>query len=303
MIEQPTVLILGAGASMPYDFPSGLQLMQIIINEINPESPGDLLRALFRYDFKPDEIDDFCFCLSRSQKYSVDEFLEHRHEFEKIGKIAITLRLVKYENENKLFDPKNDKNWYRYLWNKISDVPFEEFGNNQLSIITFNYDRSIEHYLINAMKSLYRKDEKECAKKIMEIPIIHVHGRLGALPCQDKNGRLYHPSIIPDEVERISKQIKEITEQKEPSKEFEEAHKILSSSQKICFLGFGYHPVNIRRLKIKEVIDSNPRRAVWGTSLNFGDAERRNITHSWGISVVPSHNEILEFLKNNFILD
>jgi len=302
MIEKPTVLILGAGASMPYDFPSGQQLMQKIIGEINPDSPGDLYRVLLRFDFKPDEIDTFYFCLSRSQKFSVDEFLEHRTEFERIGKISITLKLVTYEDGNKLFHPTNDKNWYRYLWNKISDVPFEEFGNNQLSIITFNYDRSIEHYLLNTMQYLYRKHEKECAKKLIEIPIIHVHGRLGALPCQDKNGRQYHPSIVPDEVEGISKQIKVITEHKKPSKEFEEAHKILSSSQKICFLGFGYNPVNIRRLKIKE-ISSSPYRVAYGTSLNFGEAERSNIIHSWNIRVLPSHNEILEFLKNHFILD
>ena len=302
MINKNTVLVLGAGASMPYGFPSGEGLMQEILEEIRPNFGKELFRVLLGFGFKPDDIDDFYTGLKHARKFSVDEFLERQPKFMKIGKMAITLTLSTYEKKDELFEQKSDKDWYRYLWVKLSDTSFENFDKNQLSIITFNYDRSIEHFLFTTMRALYRRSEQDCAKKLKKIPIIHVHGRLGALPWQGKNGRSYQPSIALDEVGNISNQIKVMKEQDDSPREFEEAHKILSSSKKICFLGFGYNPVNIRRLKIKE-ISSSPYRVVYGTSLNFGDAERRNITHSWGINIVSSHNEILEFLKNNFILE
>jgi hypothetical protein len=302
MIERPTVLVLGAGASMPFGFPSGQELMREILEEINPDSAKMLFRALLRFDFNANEIDRFYNSLSRSQKCSVDEFLEHRPEFMRMGKIAITLKLSTYEDEKKLFDHNTtDKNWYRYLWNKLSDVHFEQFDKNKLSIITFNYDRSIEHYLITAMMALYEKPENECAEKLKGIPIIHVHGRLGALPWQEESGRSYYKGINYDDVESVSKQIKVITEQEnDTSPEFDEAFKILSSSKFICFLGFGYNSTNLRRLRIQSLL---PKKIVFGTSFGFGLSERKDISYKWQIILQGDHNEILEFLKNHFVLE
>jgi len=80
MIEKPTVLILGASASMPYGFPSGEELMQEILEKIRPNSAKELFRVLLKFGFKPKDIDDFYNGLKHSQKFSVDEFLEHRED-------------------------------------------------------------------------------------------------------------------------------------------------------------------------------------------------------------------------------
>jgi len=49
-----------------------------------------------------------------------------------------------YEDEEKLFqnDPLRGGGWYEYLFGKLK-ATFEEFGQNKLSVITFNYDRSL----------------------------------------------------------------------------------------------------------------------------------------------------------------
>lgn len=299
MIEKPTVLILGAGASMPYGFPSGEELMQEILEKIRPNSGKELFRVLLGFGFKPKDIDDFYTGLKHSQKFSVDEFLERRPEFMKIGKMAITLTLSTYEKKDELFEQKSDKDWYRYLWVKLSDTTFDDFDKNQLSIITFNYDRSIEHFLFTAMRALYRESEQDCEKKLKKIPIIHVHGRLGALPWQGKNGRSYNNKIYLDEVVKISGQIKIMKEQDDSPREFEEAVRILSSVEKVCILGFGYNPRNLQRLKAKEIFQDF--KAI-GTTLGFGVAEKRDISETWNILNKDSHNEILDFLKNHFIL-
>jgi len=41
MIKRPTVLILGAGASNPYGFPTGLGLSQSIIGNLRPLGPNE----------------------------------------------------------------------------------------------------------------------------------------------------------------------------------------------------------------------------------------------------------------------
>jgi hypothetical protein len=102
MITKKTLFILGAGASEPFSFPVGLQLRQNIINLIGPtyrntatplylqifEQCGHSLPALYLFN------ENFI----KSQKYSIDAFLEHRPEYIKLGKLLITHSLIQLEN-------------------------------------------------------------------------------------------------------------------------------------------------------------------------------------------------------------
>ena len=54
--------------------------------------------------------------------------------------------LIPKENEENLFTYQ--KSWLRVLYNNMS-ASFEEFGKNALSIITYNYDRSVEHFFLS----------------------------------------------------------------------------------------------------------------------------------------------------------
>jgi len=294
MITEPTALILGAGASMPYGFPSGLDLMRKILNEIRPGQSTELSQKLTDiFGIEQDDIDYLYESLSRSGKLSVDAFLEHQRGFLKIGQLAITLTLVQYEIEDRLFAPKMaGKSWYEYLWNKL-DAPFEDFDKNKLSIITFNYDRSLEQYLITAMKNLYDKSEKQCAERLSKIPIIHVHGKLGNLVWQGEISRPYKPRCY-RKVEDISNQIIVIPEKEGTSSEFEEAIKLMLAAQHVYFLGFGYHPKNLERLRVAERLGAVPR----GTSVELGDAERSEIKRIWKIITFDDYSTNLTFLKN-----
>jgi hypothetical protein len=165
MISKKTVLILGAGASMPYGFPSGRDLKQVILRHLDPSTGSKLPATLNRLGISAWTIKDFYKNLAYSGRPSVDAFLEHRPEFLKIGKLAITLCLIPYEKEETLFFSGTKKgHWYEYLFNKLN-APFNFFHENRLSIITFNYDRSIEHYFFKSLKSSYGKSDEECAEK------------------------------------------------------------------------------------------------------------------------------------------
>ena len=90
MIRKPTVLILGAGASIEYGFPSGEHLRREIVREIrgknsNPQSLYSLIGHLGHNDAA---LQRFAGLLEDSSLSSVDIFLEHRSDLAEIGKAA-----------------------------------------------------------------------------------------------------------------------------------------------------------------------------------------------------------------------
>jgi len=72
MIERETVLVLGAGASMPYGFPLGRQLIKDISGHSLPSNCEDLFQE------KEGALTSFQQCLKGALSTSVNQFLEHR---------------------------------------------------------------------------------------------------------------------------------------------------------------------------------------------------------------------------------
>ena len=193
MITEKTVLILGAGASMGFHYPSGPQLKQLIRNMLGNKSRSEY-RTLHQLVPEAEKIQTFVKALSKSGRTSIDAFLENRRDLMQIGKYAIAIALLKKEVETSLFATENEitkeKNWYDYLFGRMNGS-FDEFANNKIAFVTFNYDRSLEHYLFESLKNSYGKTDEEVTAVLKKIPIIHVHGQLGNLLWQGANGRAY----------------------------------------------------------------------------------------------------------------
>src|SRR5687767_1945488 len=88
VIQRRTVLILGAGASMPYGFPSGRDLRDKIIAGLRKDT-AQLFQLLGAAGYDLQVIRNFRDALLKSGRPSVDVFLEHRSEFISVGKVAI----------------------------------------------------------------------------------------------------------------------------------------------------------------------------------------------------------------------
>ena len=101
---------------------------------------------------------EFTDAILKSGQPSVDPFLQRRSEFLGVGKVAIAFCPDAFSREEKLYhpDPHRGGDWYEYLSVKLNSS-FEEFGENKLSIITFNYDCSLEHYLLNSLINSHEK--------------------------------------------------------------------------------------------------------------------------------------------------
>ena len=188
----------------------------------------------------------------KSGQPSVDAFLERRPEFLDVGKLAIAFCLMPFEREEKLYhldDPRRGGDWYEYLSVKLNSS-FEEFGENRLSIITFNYDRSLEHYLLNSLMNLHGKTPGECRSALEQIPIVHAYGQLGEQPYTREAAQPYRPDRVEHAVyaKTAAAGIKLYHEEAEAAST--RARELLSRAKRICFLGFSYNPFNVDRLKL-----------------------------------------------------
>ncbi len=297
MITKPTVLVLGAGASNPYGYPTGKELKRYILDEIlKPESR---MRSILSYQaFREKQIIDFRKALLRSGQSSIDAFLEHQQRFIELGKLVITVALAEQENLDRMFD---EGNWYEYLFQAL-DTDFEGFGNNKLSIITFNYDRSIETYLFNSLKYSFNENDETVTKTLSKIPILHLHGKIGNLPWQNKSeNRDYEETTDNFKIKQSAEGIK-IIHEVEKSEVFLHARELMSDAEHIYFLGFGYHSENIKRLKISEL--NVEGKTVYGTCLRMTDRQVENTVIKCDRKIDlrqrgSQHHSILDFMKEN----
>lgn len=278
-ISKNTTLILGAGSSVHCGFPLGIQLINDIARMHND---GQQLRL--PSGLHSDDVKTFIKRLSRSAHYSIDAFLETVPGSMDIGKYLIASRLKRLESVDRLFPP-HDSGWYQYLFNCLVNNSEHPFDENKLCITTFNYDRSLEAYLFNALKARYGFDDAYALAELEKVPIIHVHGSLGPFPETD-----YEPIEDAEALLKVSKSIKIISEIKDAentfcSDEFRQAHEAIIKSERVIFLGFGFHQDNVRRLKVNW--SSCTDKEVWSTFTSMSDTEYQNMLErlqSFGMS-------------------
>jgi len=306
MIEVPTVLVLGAGASMPLGFPSGRKLVALISDILNGHS--ETVSLLEKHGYDNEQICEFRKNLLLSGRSSVDEFLEYRTDFIDVGKEAIAAALLRFEQTTNLFNVNKDNNWYQYLFGLLN-TSFDEFCQNKLAIITFNYDRSFEHYLFTGLQHAYNKNDEECAEKLNKIPIVHVYGKLGRLPWEQTRYSLvpYDAATYPNKlglyVRRGGENIKIIHEDIEKDPEFNQAFELLIAAKHIYFLGFGFNETNLKRLRIESLCHPDiPDKVICGTSHGLSRRQKQLVE---GYRKTPNRlidlyqQKIYDFLYDN----
>ena len=112
-----------------------------------------------------------------------------------------------------------------------------DFRNNRLGLVTFNYDRSLEHYLYTAPK--HRFNAEEAIRLIKTVTVIHVHGQLGQLPWQsdeESEVRRYTPERTVETVTKAAIGIKVISETIDDNPEFVSAHALMAKAKRIYLL-------------------------------------------------------------------
>lgn len=295
------------GASFSFGYPLGKDLLDIIIKNFDPNNSENAIELFKGLGFSEEELISFSNKLYLSAAPSIDSFLEPRGEDDRyLGKLAIAYALIPFEKTVTLF--YNDS-WYKSLLQKMR-ITFDDFEKNKISFITFNYDRSLEHFLMTALINQFSKTENEVAEKLKKIPIVHLYGKLGMLPWEavrpDEYTREYNSKILPHLLRRSSKSLKIIYEKLEyDNPEFKRARQILSAARRIYFLGFGYHKDNLERLKIKSYVTYTSSvsstetfsKKVEGTAFKLSQDLKDNIPKLYKIKFPNEDWDINDFLE------
>ncbi|WP_430973147.1 SIR2 family protein [Sunxiuqinia rutila] len=318
-----TVFILGAGASAPYKFPSGVTLVDLIIDELEKiftrtQRQKSLLGRLLEKEGQLDLnlISSFKSCLFESQAYSIDAFLSRRREFREIGKQLIASILLEYEKhclDNRyLFRPeKPEEHWYRYFFNEIKDQLDYDFR-----IYTFNYERSLEYFLVQTFRNYLNLTDEQIWERLKRMNITHLHGSLKGIETLNdlKNFDFGNTSKITEysHLEILSDRIEVIYEVAESK--FDELREDMKKAKNIVFIGFGFDRTNMQNMRLSEMNFEEGTTNIYATTYRMSHNEVQHrffkyinmYSKQTGYSIPNQKEDIIkasnetaaEFLKN-----
>jgi hypothetical protein len=296
MIGKNTVLVLGAGASAPFGFPTGRKLLLNACNELDRDT-SFLTLELTRRGISRVESLHFRNDLETSMQPSIDAFVEGRPEYLLHGKVTIASLLIPCENIEIIIRRGKEISWYEYLFSQIGPT-LNDFHKSKISFVTFNYDRSLEYFLYHVFQSSFGIDNTQASQLINSKQIVHVYGMLGNPHFLSSHGRDYDPEASEEAVSISIEGITILSEKSPPSATFATANALIKSADIVCFLGFGYHPINMSRLGI-DILDSGPK--LLGTAYGLLAHERHKVFDrmSMPIEIGTEYERNIEFIRQH----
>lgn len=301
------VLILGAGASRPFRFPTAGELRDIIIGDdartaaferlfgkhwVVVDGKGgrishDVGSLLGNYRTQLDECFD-----SRSQIISPKAFTRLQRSFEKSDRISIDT-FVKHlpPGHDDVIDAAGLAVAFTFLWLEsvigrvggdwyqmlMEDLFREnpEFDFSHLTIITFNYERSLEWYFWHVFAHQLQSDDlaREHVKKLR---IIHVYGSLGPLEGESpvSYGDIGSAGRALNNIALAGVRAKSDT--------WGAVNEALREAGRVAFLGFGFWEENIAQMDF----DVLRGRAVLASCYRLAETVKRIVdskaTITWG---------------------
>lgn len=290
------MLIVGAGGSIPYGMPSGGKLLDAIVEHLGTAKLYSAIDRLTGND--QTQTERIRVRLKQSMTDSVDAFLEknpHDSFVQDLGKIAIAFCLWQKLKGLNAFASDPEEDWIKFVWNKMHQEArsFEDLRSNTLTFITFNFDRLLEAKLFDAVVALYPDVNQDDARKYVDSIVVHVHGTLSppsnqSDPTDEWLGKaradiqVVHQEIEKSLLESLSQRIEE--------------------AEIVSFLGFGYHPDNLKKLGFPRSRDN-----MFGSAFGLGMGEKAQVTRAVG----PAYGRFVlgewdhncrVFLKNNDVL-
>lgn len=289
MIDDKVLFVLGAGASKPYGYPTGKELRDYITDKSAHDIAVLLDATSYTEEEKEQIIRDFqkfAFKFKTSSIQSIDQYMAIRNEFAEYGKCTIALNILKSENRNEYVYRINEdcNNWYEYLWHRITkDISSQEgidkILSYNISFITFNYDRSLEHFFYTRLLSTFGKRPVETFSSALHdkkypFHIEHVYGKIDGY--DHKNQLRYGEKVTYSKVTKCMQNINTIYEMQK-NKDSVLAD-LLLDADRIFFLGFGFAPENLTALNLPAQLTG--KRNVFGTTLGFTKKERTELFES-----------------------
>jgi hypothetical protein len=292
VLKSKTVFVVGAGASAEVGLPVGSRLTQIIADGLKTNNDGyfkdvNINRAMHLHGSDCNEASRH---LREAMPLapSIDNYL-HTHQQDAalilLGKLSITSAILAAEKVTALWvDRSNaynipgfariDATWYVRLWHMLSTgVGVDQIDTifSNAVFVVFNYDRCVEQFLFEALKTYYLLTGERASELLSTLKIFHPYGQVGGLPALSKSTavefgeRVEHRKLL-----EVAAQIKTFTERVEEGQTLNDMRAEIASSNKMVFLGFAFHEINM------EILGSGLQTKitkVYGTRLGMSDPD------------------------------
>ena len=310
MAIKKTLYIVGAGASSEANLPTGQKLKSEISHLLNIEfddmysqSSGDRLitEALRFYSMnyvkRGADINPYIHACRQirnamPQAISIDNFIDtHKGDdnIELCGKLAIVRSILEAEKNSLLYmNPSNSynkmdfnslsKSWYSsFMMLLTENCKQEELAERlrTISLVVFNYDRCIEHFLFHSFQNYYGVTPEVAGNYVKIINIFHPYGVVGNLPWQGGQAIEYGGKPNPQQLIQLADQIKTFTEgTDEESSEIITIRNNVTEADNIVFLGFAYHKQNIKLMSTDSFVpDPLASTTYFGTAHGISDSD------------------------------
>ena len=241
-----TTLILGAGASAPYKFPTGFELTQKIL-----ALEENIQLLIYFADQVSPLVKQFFQSFRMSTATSIDSFVAKNPRYTEVARTAIAMVLMDMEDHEVFFNHTINDHWYRYLVNKLCPDSWDAFDPSRLRIVTFNYDVSLEFFLATAVSHMYGKGAADVIEKLEKLEIVHVYGKLDR-PLGTYGQIKTHIDLSDEKTEITKHDVKRacagihlMGEGREDIRHLQTIQHIIHSSDRLGFLGFGFDEVNV----------------------------------------------------------
>jgi hypothetical protein len=315
LISENTILILGAGASKPYGYPTALELRKEIIHNFMPRFKSIIGTKYNDLDFTHESyvknLNQMIEVFKKSSTGSIDLFLSRNKNYYLIGKQIITFLLADYEMKSKFREAIKERkyDWYFTLYNILTkDVITPDdisiFSKNKISVITFNYDRSLEHFIYESLFNSFITKRTEVDRIMRDFKVIHVYGKLAPLPWEIEGGDEYGSKKIRDNYNEYSNNLKIIYDERESCQQ--EIKDLISDAKKIIFLGFGFAEENLEAIGVNKPIFKRGQQ-IYGTAMGLTHQEIykiqslfKAINKEWSADPYFENCDSLKLLRDYF---
>ncbi len=306
--------VLGAGSSYEARMPTGNELKGHIasslafkVDDFRRMAGGDdqIRESLYALGQRPGSthlVNDYYqaarrICAAMTQAPSIDNFIDsHRSDpaIAAVGKLAIASAILTAERNSTLYvSPDNIYNTVNFQ--RLADTWFNAFFQlvclnaqeddlpgrlSRVRIVTFNYDRTLEHFLYHSIQNYYGTKPERAAEILSHLSIFHPYGKVGALPWQSAGTAVpFGGGISSSTLTQVAETLRTFTEgTSETESQIEQIRNSVFEAETLVFLGFAFHELNLRLLfgSLREVPVRHSKQ-VFGTAMGLSESNKKAI--------------------------
>lgn len=306
MFTKKIVFVVGAGGSHELGLPVGDTLKGIIARKLDLPQPGsgigsgdEILRKALILRSKTTTT-DVTGMMKRyweaaqsvrsamPQAISIDNYL-HTHAADEdivtVGKFGIAASILEAEHKSSIYSDKTGTpeidfrttpdSWHntfcKILTESVQLDRLDEIFDN-VTFITFNYDRCIEHYVMWWLIKYMRLSWEDGAALCQKLKIFHPYGKVCGLPWQktDIYSEFGWPAT-PDVVGLAADQIRTFTERVDDEGMLTAMRSAIGESEQLVYLGFSFGTMNMALLNVD---GDSSRKRIYATTHGMSEPNK-----------------------------